>query len=115
MFMDKAYGEDLIKFYRECVRTRSYSDEEGDIARLVAAKMKELGFDEAYIDPSGNAVGRVGAGPRTVNVDSHMDIVRVNDGELWDAPPFVRFSLRAGRSRPPRHNAPRCPVLPRCG
>ena len=88
MLADKAYGEDLINFCRECVKTRSYSDEEGDIARLVVAKMKELGFDQAYIDPSGNAVGRVGTGPITVNFDSHMDTVRVNDGELWDAPPF---------------------------
>jgi len=88
MFIDKACGEELISFYRECIRTRSYSDEEGDIARLAVAKMKELGFDEAYIDPAGNAVGRVGTGSRTVNFDSHMDTVRVNDGELWDAPPF---------------------------
>ena len=58
-----AQGEELIQFYREAVRTRSYSDQEGELARLVEAQMKALGFDEAWIDPAGNVVGRVGTGP----------------------------------------------------
>ena len=79
---------ELIEFYRQAVRTRSYSDEEGDVARLVLAKMEELDYDEAYIDPAGNVVGRVGNGPRVVHFDSHMDTVQVNDPEDWVAPPF---------------------------
>lgn len=82
------YGQELIAFYRQTVRTRSYSDEEGDVARLVEAKMKELGFDQAYIDPAGNVVGRVGSGPRVIHFDSHMDTVQVNDPEAWRADPF---------------------------
>lgn len=83
-----AYGQELIAFYRQAVRIRSYSDEEGELARFVEAKMKELGFDEAYIDPAGNVVGRVGSGPRVIHFDSHMDTVQVNDAADWRADPF---------------------------
>ena len=38
------YREELIDFYRQGVRTRSYSDEEGEYARLILNKMKELGY-----------------------------------------------------------------------
>lgn len=83
-----AYGQELIEFYRAAIRKRSYSDEEGEVARLVKAKMEALGFDEAYIDPTGNVVGRVGSGAKIIHFDSHMDNVQVNDPEDWIAPPF---------------------------
>jgi putative selenium metabolism hydrolase len=82
------YSDSLIDFYRELIRTRSYSDEEGDVARLCEAKMTELGYDETYIDPVGNAVGRVGSGSKIIHLDSHMDNVRVNDPDSWIVPPF---------------------------
>ena len=85
---DEAYGEELVAFVQQSVRTRSYSDEEGDFARLIEARMKKLGFDEVKIDPAGNVVGRVGSGPRIIHFDSHMDTVQVNDGEEWVSPPF---------------------------
>ncbi len=81
-------GRGLIDFYREAVRTRSYSDEEGELARLVAARMEALGFDEVFIDPAGNAVGRVGDGPRILHFDSHMDTVQAGDPAAWRADPF---------------------------
>lgn len=81
-------AQELLHFYRSAVRTRSYSDEEGDIARLILAEMQRLGFDEAYIDRVGNVVGRVGSGKKVIHFDSHMDTVRVNDPEDWEAPPF---------------------------
>ena len=82
------YGKELVEFYRRTIRIRSYSDEEGDVARMVVEQMKALDFDEAYIDPAGNAVGRVGSGARVIHFDSHMDNVRVNDPEDWTADPF---------------------------
>ncbi len=81
-------GEELIEFYRQAVRTRSYSDEEGDLAKLILAQMRMLGYDEAYIDTTGNVVGRMGNGPKVIHFDSHMDTVQVNDPEDWLAPPF---------------------------
>ena len=42
--------EDLIKFVQKAVQTRSYSDEEGELARLIAETMRGLGYDEVKID-----------------------------------------------------------------
>ena len=84
----EAYGQDLIAFCQKSVQTRSYSDEEGEYARLIESKMKELGFDEAWIDPAGNVVGKVGNGPKIIHFDSHMDTVQVNDADDWVSPPF---------------------------
>jgi putative selenium metabolism hydrolase len=88
-FLTESTGAELIDFYRSGVMTRSYSDEEGDYAKLIIAMMKDLGYDEAYIDPAGNAVGRVGSGPKAVHFDSHMDTVRVSEDDGWEHQPFA--------------------------
>ncbi len=81
--------EALIKFCQAAVQTRSYSDEEGDMAKLVVEEMKKVGFDEVYIDRVGNAVGRIGDGPTIIHFDGHMDTVQVNDADDWEQPPFA--------------------------
>lgn len=83
------YDEDLVSFVQELVRIKSYSDTEGELARRIEAKMNELGFDEACIDSTGNVVGRIGSGPKSVLFDSHMDTVEVNDEGEWTHPPFA--------------------------
>lgn len=84
----KKHDEDLVEFARSLIRIRSYSDHEGDLARHIARKMEELGYDEVFIDGTGNVVGRVGNGPRSILFDSHMDTVEVNDEQDWILPPF---------------------------
>lgn len=79
---------ELTEFYRGAVRIRSYSDEEKEMAEYIVGKMKELGFDEAYIDRTGNAVGRIGCGPKVIHFDSHMDTVRADDAGSWAHDPF---------------------------
>ena len=37
------YENELIEFAQEAVRTRSYSDEEGNMASLIKEKMEKLG------------------------------------------------------------------------
>ncbi|MEL7622370.1 MAG: YgeY family selenium metabolism-linked hydrolase [Clostridiales bacterium] len=81
--------EELIKFCQAAVQTRSYSDEEGDMAELLVEEMKKVGFDEVYIDRVGNAVGRIGNGPTIIHFDGHMDTVQVNDADEWEQPPFA--------------------------
>jgi len=92
----RGYDDGLIEFARELVRVRSYSGEEEGVARLVEAKMKELGYDEVFIDGTGNVVGRIGGGVRSVLFDSHMDTVEVNDEGEWTLPPFGA-EVRDGR------------------
>ena len=82
------YENELIEFAQEAVRTRSYSDEEGNMAWLIKEKMEKLGYDEVKIDSVGNVVGKIGNGKKTVHFDSHMDTVRVNDADEWKVPPF---------------------------
>ena len=39
---------DLSQFLQRAVQTRSYSDQEGDMAHLLVEEMKKLGFDQAW-------------------------------------------------------------------
>lgn len=80
--------EDLIKSVQKAVQTRSYSDEEGELAHLIAETMRGLGYDEVKIDSVGNVVGRIGSGKTVIHFDGHMDTVQVNDAGEWQVPPF---------------------------
>ncbi len=86
--LSQEFSQELLAFYRQGIQTPSCSDQEGDYARLILAQMRSLGFDEAWIDPTGNVAGRVGQGPRILHFDSHMDTVAVNDAPAWQAGPF---------------------------
>ena len=79
---------DLLAFVQRAVQTRSYSDEEGELANLIKEEMTRLGYDEAFIDKTGNVVGRIGDGPKIIHFDSHMDTVKSGDPDEWQVPPF---------------------------
>lgn len=80
--------QNLIKFIQRAIQTRSYTDEEGELASLIENEMKALGYDEVRIDSTGNVIGRIGSGPKIIHFDGHMDTVQVNDPENWAWPPF---------------------------
>ena len=79
---------DLLAFAQELVRIKSYSGQEEQVARKIAAKMEALGYDEVKIDRYGNVLGRVGNGERVILFDSHTDTVSVTDEDQWYVPPF---------------------------
>ena len=79
---------EVIAFTQDLVRIQSFSGQEEEIARFIAAKMQALGFDEVTIDAMGNVLGRIGSGGRSILFDSHMDTVTVNDAADWQVPPF---------------------------
>ncbi|WP_422487050.1 YgeY family selenium metabolism-linked hydrolase [Gudongella sp. DL1XJH-153] len=81
-------NKDLLEFVKKSIQTRSYTDEEGDYAELVKSEMEKLGYDEVFIDSTGNVVGRIGDGPKIIHFDSHMDTVQVHDPDDWAFPPF---------------------------
>ena len=85
---ERDLAQDLLAFAQDLVRIQSYSGQEGDVARFIAARMQALDFDEVQIDRWGNVVGRVGSGERGILFDSHMDTVTVTDEDHWQAPPF---------------------------
>lgn len=80
--------EALLAFVQRAIRTRSFSDAEGELALLIKQEMEALGYDEAFIDPTGNVIGKIGSGARVIHFDSHMDTVMVNDADEWQAGPF---------------------------
>ncbi len=86
--MMREYEEQLIALASRAIQIQSFSDHEGALARLILAQMQALGYDEAFIDGTGNVVGKVGHGPNIIHFDSHLDTVEVNDAALWDVPPF---------------------------
>ncbi len=98
----------MIELLEECVRIRSLSGQEGEVAFFLRDKMAACGY-RASIDAAGNAVGILGNGPRQLVMLGHMDTVdglvpvRYEDGSLYgrgavDAKgPLCAFILAAAR------------------
>lgn len=57
----------------DLVAVHSPSTQEAAAARLLVDWMAAQGYDEAFVDEAGNAVGVVGRGPRTVMLLGHID------------------------------------------
>jgi putative selenium metabolism hydrolase len=79
---------ELNQLLQKLIQIRSYTGEEKEIVEFVVEKMKEYGFDEAYSDGLGNAVGRIGNGPVKILLDAHIDTVKVTESKEWQFPPF---------------------------
>jgi putative selenium metabolism hydrolase len=81
--------EDMVRFLREIVAIPSLSGQEEQVARHIAGRMEELGYDEVKFDALGNVLGRIGNGPRVLAFDAHIDTVDVSDRDQWDCDPFT--------------------------
>jgi putative selenium metabolism hydrolase len=79
---------ELNQLIQRLIQIRSYSGEEQEIVEYIIKKMKDFGFDEAYSDGFGSAVGRIGDGPVKILYDAHIDTVKVTESEEWQYPPF---------------------------
>jgi succinyl-diaminopimelate desuccinylase len=84
-----AYRDRLVMFAQRLVRTPSMSGQEADIAALIQAEMKGLGYDRVWRDEAGNVIGLLqgGDGP-SLMLNGHMDHVDAGDEEKWQHPPF---------------------------
>jgi putative selenium metabolism hydrolase len=80
----------LIEFTRDLIRIRSLSGEEGPIAERILVEMHQLGYDDAWIDEAGNALGLIqGHKPgNCILLDAHMDTVNANPDD-WHHDPFA--------------------------
>lgn len=85
----EAEKENLFGLIQRLIQIKSYSGEEKEIVEFIVAKMKEYGFDEAYHDGFGNAIGKIGNGPIKIMFDAHIDTVKVTETENWAHPPFA--------------------------
>ena len=79
---------EMISFLETLVRIKSFTCMEEDLACIVEAQMKKLGFDSVEKDAMGNVIGTVGKGDPLFLFDCHMDTVGVPDAEMWSHNPF---------------------------
>ena len=79
-----------IRFAAELIRIPSPPGGEGDVARRVVAEMQRLGFDDAWTDEVGNAIGVIrGVGDAApVLLSSHLDVVDAGSETEWEHPPY---------------------------
>lgn len=82
---------DCIHFTQRLIQTPSMSFEEENIAKLIAAELETLGFDDVWIDEIGNVNGRIkGTDPTlgAIVLNTHLDHVDPGEPSLWSVPPF---------------------------
>lgn len=82
--------ERAIRFAADLIRIPSLPGEEGAAAGRIVAEMRALGFDDAWTDRAGNAIGRIrgtGEAP-SVALSSHMDVVDIGDPGSWEHDPY---------------------------
>lgn len=78
----------ILAFAQELIRVKSVTGNEGEVAKLVYSKMKELCYDDVTEDAFGNIIGRIGSPHNAIIFDSHMDTVPVSDENNWRHDPF---------------------------
>lgn len=78
----------VLGFLRDIVRLQSTPGQEAHVVRRVVAEMHRLGYDEAFVDDAGNAVGRVGQGGPVLLIDSHIDTIPMHSPGKWTHDPL---------------------------
>ena len=70
------------------IKIKSLSLQEKGVSEAIVEMMKEAGFDDAYVDGLGNAIGRIGNGKKVLAFDGHIDTVDVGNIKNWTKDPF---------------------------
>ena len=82
--------QDLIAFVQALVRINSLSGHEDAVAARILTEMRDLRFDETWLDVNGSVIGVIhGAQPGpTLLLDGHCDTVGLAEGSTWTRDPF---------------------------
>ncbi|MEJ5197761.1 MAG: M20/M25/M40 family metallo-hydrolase, partial [Anaerolineae bacterium] len=83
-----ALAERQARFLADLIRIRSYTGQEGPAVERTLAELRAIGCDEVWTDSAGNALGRIGRGPRVILCDAHLDTNEVADESAWPHPPL---------------------------
>src|SRR5260370_32695434 len=78
----------LLRFLQDLVRTESPPEREQQVVERVVRELQTLGYDEAWVDTAGNAVGRIGSGRPVVLIDCHVDTIPLHSLQQWRYDPF---------------------------
>jgi len=82
-------SHDFLKFLRSLIKTPSLSGKEDKVAKLVFEKMKELQYDEIFIDELGSVVGIIKENKgKSLCFNGHLDHVPEGDLKNWIYPPY---------------------------
>ena len=87
----EGYLPAMTRFLRELVRIPGESCEEEGHARRILAELEALGFDKAYLDPQGNAIGVMGTGEKLIAFDGHIDTVGIGERSNWSFDPYEGY------------------------
>ncbi|MDD3632226.1 MAG: YgeY family selenium metabolism-linked hydrolase [Candidatus Cloacimonetes bacterium] len=82
------YESESIRYLTDMIRIPAFSTKEKELAEYILWEMQKAGFDEAFLDPLGNVIGKIGSGKNIVAFDAHIDTVYPGDLSLWDFNPF---------------------------
>ncbi len=76
------------RFLADLIRIRSYTGQERPAVERTLEELRAIGCDEVWMDSAGNALGRIGRGPRVLLYDAHLDTNEVADEREWPHPPL---------------------------
>jgi len=77
------------QFLADLIGIRSYTGQEGPAVERTLRELRAIGCDEVWRDTAGNALGRLGHGPRLILYDAHLDTNEVADEREWPHPPLT--------------------------
>jgi putative selenium metabolism hydrolase len=90
MKLNQGQQEEVVAFTQQLVRAPGHSGDEQQTALLIEKKMRDLGYDEVFVDPYGSVVGVINGerpGP-TLLFDGHTDVVPIHEPEHWHCEPY---------------------------
>ena len=76
------------RFLADLIRIRSYTGQEKSAVERTLEELRAIGCDEVWQDSAGNALGRIGHGPRVILYNAHLDTNEVADEGEWPHPPL---------------------------
>lgn len=76
------------RFLADLIRIRSYTGQERPAVERTLQELSAIGCDEVWMDSAGNALGRIGRGPRVILYNAHLDTNEVADDREWPHPPL---------------------------
>ena len=79
---------ELKQFLIDLIGIPSLSGTEGKIIQRIKGEMEKLGYEQVWIDPMGNLIGRLGNGNQIIAIDGHCDTVGIGNRQTWSTDPF---------------------------
>ena len=86
--LSEAMADRQNRFLADLIRIRSYTGQEKPAVERTLAELRAIGCDEVWQDSAGNALGRIGRGPRVILYNAHLDTNEVADESEWPHPPL---------------------------